>query len=219
MDKAKLDTLYYLLREVSNEASSQQSSELADVVYRLAGHLLAGTNYLGLVRYSRYYGEQFLLQPTYEAICKKDWSPTRFVEFGAALGWLCRGLASKFKIKDVLTIDKRAWTAIDLVADLETAQGIKSVQEVMKDGDVIVAADLLHCLKNPREVMLNFLKWPIVALEYCSADTDYMESYTTQIARYGADPIMPETFGEMFPGRRVDAVDLEPYILLLVDGP
>lgn len=219
MDKAKLDTLYYLLREVSNEASIQQSPELADAVYRLAGHLLAGTNYLGLVRYSRYYGEQFLLQPTYEAIHRKNWGPTRFVEFGAALGWLCRGLAVKFGIKDVFTVDKRAWTAIDLIADLETVHGIKCVQEIMKDGDVIVMSDFLHCIDNVQELLQSFSKYPIAALEYVPTNQLYRINYIEQLKRYGGSPmesgVLINILGNL--GRKIDVEDLDSYILILID--
>ncbi|KKL10624.1 hypothetical protein LCGC14_2553950, partial [marine sediment metagenome] len=109
MDKEQLDELYYLLREVSNEGNKQQSTEITDAIYGLAGHLLAGKDYLRLIQFSKYYGEKFLLQPTYEAILEKKWTPMRFVEFGAGLGWLSRGLATRYKNKEILTVDKRPW--------------------------------------------------------------------------------------------------------------
>ncbi|GAI25447.1 unnamed protein product, partial [marine sediment metagenome] len=104
-----------------------------------------------------------------------------------------------------------------LVADLETDQGMAKVLSAMKDGDLIVAADLLHCLDDPKDVMLHFSKWPMAILEYCPANKKYAGSYSTQIERYGATPIAPESFMDMFPGRKVDIVDMDPYILLLVE--
>lgn len=219
MNKEQLDTLYYLLREVSNEGDRQTSTEITDAVYGLAGHLLAGRDYLRLIQYSRYYGERFLLQPTYEAIQKHDWKPTRIVEFGAGLGWLCRGLASKFGIADTLTVDKRPWGGTDILADLEMGSGIRVVDEQLKDGDIIVMTDFLHCIENPEGIMMAFSGYPMVILEYLPIDLHWAENYREQIKRYGGNPIKPEVLTEMLAdlSRKTEVKDLDPYILILID--
>lgn len=219
MNKEQLDDLYYLLREVSNEGNRQQSTEITDAVYGLAGHLLAGRDYLRLIQYSRYYGEKFLLQPTYEAILEKDWKPTRFADLGAGLGWLSRGLASKFRVKDVLTVDKRPWMAIDILADLELGSGLLKVGEQLKDGDVIVASDFLHCIDNPEGILKAFPEYPMAILEYMPTNKLWATNYREQIKRYGGDPIEPAALTGMLAGthRKTDVKDLEPYILILID--
>lgn len=220
MDKEQIDELYYLLREVSNEGDRRTSTEITDAIYGLAGHLLAGKDYLRLVQYSRYYGEKFLLQPTYEAILEKGWEPTRFVELGAGLGWLCRGLATKFKIKDVLAVDKRPWIAIDILTDLETSDGIIAVYDQLGDGDVIVMSDFLHCIRNPEDILRAYPKYPMAILEYMPADKRYADNYREQLVRYGGNIIHPESLTEMLTGlgRKTDIKELEPYILILIDA-
>ncbi|GAH60696.1 unnamed protein product, partial [marine sediment metagenome] len=117
-----------------------------------------------------------------------------------------------------LFVDKRMWALTDLIADLETDQGLEEILTVMKDSDLIVMADLLHCLDDPKGIMSQFSKWPMAILEYCPTNMDYASSYSTQIKRYGAASIEPESFAGMFPGRKVDIIDMDPYILLLVGG-
>lgn len=232
MNKEQVDQLYHLLRVASNITGEATMAiegkpmsiktgltphEQVSVLYGLCRHLLAGGDYSALVRFSQYYGLSYLLGPTYESIRQKEWEFTRVVELGAGLGWLGRGLASKFGFLPPLFVDKRPWVLIDVVADLETESGREDVLRRLRADDLIIAADFLHCLGNPEEVMKYFSGWPAAILEYSPADIECAESYSIQIGRYGASSIMPETFREMFPGRKVDIVDLDPYILLLVD--
>ena len=219
MYKEQLDELYYLLREVFNEGNRQQTTEITDVVYGLAGHLLAGKDYLRLIQYSRYYGEKHLLQPTYEAILEKGWNPQRFVDLGAGLGWLSRGLASRFRIKDVLTVDKRPWMAIDVLADLELGSGLKKVGDQLKDGDVIVASDFLHCIEDPENILRAYPAYPMAILEYMPANKLWATNYREQIKRYGGNPIEPEALTGMLTStpRKTDVEDLDPYLLILID--
>jgi len=220
VNKEQMDKLYYLLREVSNEGHRQQSTEITDAVYGLAQHLLAGRDYLRLIQYSRYYGEKFLLKPTFEAILGKEWVPSRFVEFGAGLGWLCRGLASRFKIPFTLTVDKRPWIAIDVLADLETIAGINDVYTQLEKTDIIVMSDFLHCVANPSLILEKFSRWPIAILEYAPTDYDWDENYTEQLKRYGGNPLCPEEIADLYEGthRHTDIIDLDPYILVLIDA-
>jgi len=213
MNKEQIDELYHLLRVASNSDDQDERSTL----FGISKHLLAGGDYLSLVQFSRYYGERFLLGPTRDAILKTDWHTDRVVEFGAGLGWLGRGLAAQLGFRPCLFVDKRQWTMIDVIADLETEQGIQKVLSTMKDGDLIVMSDLLHCLEDPKAIMSHFSDWPTAILEYCPIDADRLESYITQIERYGANPLLPTDLVGVFPNRKVDAVDLDPYVLLLVD--
>lgn len=224
MERQDFDTLYHLLRCVCNEGDTLQSTEVTDAVYGLASHLLAGRDYLKLIQYSRYYGERFLLQPVYEAIRVKGWQPTRFVEFGGGLGWLSRGLAHRFllpgELHNILVVDKRRWSLIDLLADLETTQGIKEVQQAMQDSDIIVMSDFLHCVVNPVEILTAFRDYPIAILEYAPiAHESWAHSYETQLVRYGGELFDRGRLTDIVRGlgRENTVIDLEPYVLVLID--
>lgn len=219
MNKPQIDELYHLLRVASNESKSDiRYFSTQHLIYGLARHLLAGGDYLSLIQYSSWYGQEFLVGPTCEAIKGTGWKTGRIVEFGAGLSWLGRALASKLGFLPTLFIDKRQWVLIDIVADLETEQGLNKVLSATKEGDLIVAADLLHCLDDPKSIMSHFSTWPMAILEYCPRKKECADSYSTQIKRYGATPIEPGNFAGMFSGRKVDIVDMDPYILLLVEA-
>lgn len=219
MKKEQLDELYHLLRVISNEAAEADDRDQNDAIVWLTRHLLEGGYYLGLIKYAAFYGERFLLQPTYEAIRERGWEFDRIVEFGAGLGWLCRGLASRFRIADVLTVDKRPWGAISISADLETQDGIKEVWAELREGDLIVTSDFLHCVNNPANILKEFSSWPMAILEYMPTNEDYTSSYTTQLGRYGGNPIQSGELGSMLHrvGRKTDIQDLDPYVLILID--
>lgn len=220
MKKEQLDELYHLLRVATNTGYAQQSTEITDAICGLAGHLLAGRDYLRLIQYSRYYGEKYLLDPTYEAIRARGWQPKRFVDLGAGLGWLGRGLAVRFKIAEVLTIDKRPWVTIDVVADLELGSGLRIVNEQLKEGDILVMSDLLHCVENPEGILKAFAGYSMAILEYMPADKAYAASYRKQIKRYGGNPLQAgELIVEILSrlGRKTDVIDLDPYVLILID--
>ncbi len=224
MNKDQIDELYHLLRLASNMKGTGLVKtglfvhEEVNTIYGIAKHLLAGGDYPALVRFSMYYGERFLLTRVCDELTRAGWKPSRIVELGAGLGWLGRGLATHFGLIPCLYVDKRPWTLIDITADLETKKGIEDVLAVLKDGDLVVMADLLHCLDDPKGIMSHFSKWPMAILEYCPTNMEYVDSYSTQIERYGATPIDSRTFESMFRGRKTDIVDLDPYILLLVEA-
>lgn len=223
MEKQELDRFYHLLRVASNDLAldTDESKEQRTALLGIIGHVLQGSDYLGLVQYSAYYGEQFLVRPTYDAMVHKGWKPTRIVDLGAGLGWLSRGLRLLYGagVTSTLTVDKRPWGTIDLLANLETASGIQQVLSVLRDKDVIVMSDLLHCLNNPEEILFTFSKWPMAILEYCPANQEYAQSYCFQLQRYGA-VFLPQLYLIQMlhgVGRPVETVNLEPYILTLID--
>lgn len=228
MNKQEIDQLYHLLRQASNISEDRKINtktclmpqEQINVIYGLCRHLLAGGDYSALVQFSQFYGESYLLGPTFREIKYKfgpTWQPRRVVEFGAGLGWLGRGLAAKFGMLPLLLVDKRPWPLINLVADLESQEDKEVVLHEMKEGDLIVACDFLHCLEDPYEVMAGFDKWPIAVLEYRPADVSYLESYSEQISRYGASPVTTAFVESTFPGRKRHLADIDPYALALID--
>lgn len=214
MKKEQVDELYHLLRVASNDP------DWSTVVRGLANHLLAGGDYLGLIQYSRLYGESFLLDEFADAVKNAGWKPSRIVEFGAGLGWLGRGVAARFGYLPCLFIDKRPWPMIDIMADLETENGRSWALGEMREGDLVVASDFIHCVNDSKKVLEPFSKWPMAILEYCPTSDEYRASYSVQIHRYGAIPAVLDTamIEGIFPDRKIDIVEMDPYILLLVEG-
>lgn len=225
MQRKEIDQLYHLLRVTSNLSGehtidtkcSLTPQEKIDVIYGLCRHLLAGGDYMALIKFSQLYGESFLIDPTFNAIKKVGWQFGRIVDFGAGLGWLGRGLSAKFGMTPVLFVDKRPWPLINLVADLETPEGREKVLNEMREDDMIVACDFLHCLDDPEEVMSDFSEWPTVILEYCPSNPEYLDSYSAQIERYGASPILKLYLSTTFSGRVMAAFSVDPYTLTLVE--
>lgn len=226
MEKKEIDQLYHLLRRLSNIEDEKDSrgkatltnQEQIHTYYGLCRHLLAGGDYQALVQYSQMYGEMFLIEPAYKAIRRANWKPTRIVELGAGLGWLSRGLSAKFGLMPYLLVDKRPWPLTSIVADIETQKGVSEVLRNLKGGDIIVVCDVLHCLDDPYEVMANFSGWPTLVLEYMPEDDNFRESYSTQIMRYGANPLLRiDDFDRIFPCRAHTISDANPYVMLLIE--
>lgn len=226
MKQQEMDQLYHLLRQVSNISEDQKINtktcltpqEQINVIYGLCRHLLAGGDYIGLVQFSQFYGLSYLLEPTFQLIKNIGWQPKRIVDFGAGLGWLGRGLAAKFGMLPTLLIDKRPWSLIDLVADLETEEGRLEVLHQLREGDLIVACDLLHCLEDPQEVMADFSAWPTAILEYHPASGEFKKSYSSQIHRYGACPLTSiMELKDVFPDKFSHTTLINPYVLMLLD--
>lgn len=214
MNKAQYDQLYHLLREASNTCDSYELVGIKGLV----DHLFGGGDYLRLIQYSELYGEKFLVEPTYNHLVHFGMKPKRIVEFGAGLGWLSRGLAVKFGIADTLTVDKRPWCGIDIHASLESIEGISTVRRQLKDGDLIVMADFLHCVSNPLGILRVFDRFPMAALEYLSGWPDYYRSFVDQVKRYGVAPLDIGQLTSMFntiPTSKVDIVSINPYILVM----
>lgn len=214
MEREQLDQLYHLLRVSSNS----ENIEEIGVVKGLVSHLLGGLDYLALVRFSSYYGERFLLEPTFAAMEGAGFKPNRIVEFGAGLGWLGRGLSAKFGLLPTLFIDKRPWTLTDIIADLEDAEDREIVRCQLKKGDLIVMSDFIHCVDCPRVIMEEFSKWPMVILEFMAKDHNVEYSYLTQLERYGATALTREDMSTLVGGWDAKVIDIEPYMLWLLPG-
>jgi len=225
LKKQEIDQLYHLLRQASNISEDYRINtkacltpqEQINVIYGLCRHLLAGGDYSALVQYSQFYGLSYLLEPTFQAIKSIGWQPKRIVDFGAGLGWLGRGLAAKFGLLPTLFVDKRPWSLINLVADLETQEGIDAVLNELSDGDLIVSCDLLHCLEDPQQEMADFSGWPMAMLEYYPTNQEFKKSYSLQIHRYGACSLTYPELKDVFPDRVSRTIPIDPYILMLVD--
>lgn len=224
MEKYELDLLYHHLRVASNDADHQDTgagltpAEVGDRIFGLCRHLLAGGDYDALVRFNEYYGTKFLLPQVVTAIQNSGWKFDRVVELGAGLGWLGRGLAAETGFKPALFIDKRPWVLIDIVTDLESAAGLDRVLGRLKPRDLIIMADLLHCLEEPRRLIDQLAGWKLVILEYCPSSPRLRQSFTCQIARYGAKALSADDLDYITSkgGRLVGG--LEPYVLFLVEA-
>lgn len=190
----------------------------------LSRHLLAGGDYSALIKYSQYYGTRFLIEPAYKHIVSHLYrrseihKPKRIVELGAGLGWLGRGLAGKFGLLPTLFIDKRPWTFINIVADLETEKGKSLVLSSLQEDDLIVMSDFLHCVDADSldDILIMLAPWNKAILEYYPRNNpEWMDSYIEQITRYGADIFIPDSIEMIFRG--VNIIDISPYILMLVE--
>lgn len=218
MTREQFDELYHLLRVASNEAAESKDQELSSTIIGITKHLLEGGDYLRLIQYSAYYGRNFLLEPTYLAMKEAGWEPTRIVEFGAGLGWLGHGLANKFGLLPNLFVDKRHWVLIDIVADLETEQGLKTVSAALRPGDFIVMSDFLHCIEEPEQLLQRFVDYPIAVLEYGTEGRLYENSFNVQLERYGVKPIPYGMLKGMLLSARtnVQLSGIGPYTLALL---
>lgn len=187
MDKDFIDRLYHELRLLCISGDPNESTAVLGITTHLTK---PGGDYPGLLQFLAYYGSRFLLEHAYRAVCMHLEKPERIVEFGAGLAWLGRGLSNRFGVPS-LHIDKRQTPFIDLIADLEAEQGRKLVLSAMKDGDLIVMSELLHCLDDPREVLASFSRWPMLIIEFRGHDVrEYANSYVDQIAKFGCKPVV-----------------------------
>ncbi len=185
MKREEIDQLYHQLRRVCTESDGLEKNAL----HGLASHLLSHKgDYTGLLSFLDYYGAEYVLPDIkkllMQAASKTGFDFMRVVELGAGFGWLGRGLSTAFSVPALLC-DGRQWTGIDVVADIESTNGIKRILDELLPGDLIVMADVLHCLDNPAHVLSHFCKYPMLIVEYRHINQDYMDSYNAQIAKFG----------------------------------
>ena len=212
MNKVELDELYHNLRELCVTEDTQQKEAVLGITAHLTN---PGGDYIGLLRFLSYYGENYILPRVLSALRSARIHMERVVEFGAGFGWLGRGISNANNGMPVVFIDKRQYVFTDIVADLETVQGRDRVLEQMKDGDLMVMSEFLHCVDNPEKVLRPFAKWPMLVVEYSSLSSFYMKSYNEQIKRY--DCILVPDFRKVFPGRKLSRYDADPYAILIAE--
>lgn len=180
LTKREWDLLYHLLRRASMDPYSKP------IALGLAQHLLSGPDYPSLLNYSSYYGSRYLLPRLISLLRRFRVSPRRIVELGAGRAWLGRGLSEEFGVP-LVTVDKRREFSPTLVLDLESQGGLEELSRVLKDQDLIVMADFLHCLDSSWEDLFRLLSpYSSLVLEYLIGGT-YGESFKRQIEAYGGN--------------------------------
>jgi len=209
------DELYHLLRLISNIGDPEETGAVNDLI----SHILGGGDYWGLINYSAYYGHRFIAADAVKAIKETGWDFSRIVELGAGLGWFGAEISARYAMLPVVTVDKRTWPSVTMVADLETEVGLEMLASELRPTDLIVMCDFLHCIDDPQELLVRLNTWPLAILEYYPEKSSRRLSYSIQIARYGATPLSSVDFsGMLFPeGREVKRVHIEPYELMLVE--
>ena len=189
MNKSQLDDYYHLLRELCISDDIVQKEAVAGITSHLTG---TGGDYNGLLRFSSFYITKYILSGAIELI-GKSLGPklefSRVVELGAGFCALGRGIAEACGHLPALFVDKRHWTLIDIVADIETKNGVKRVLDEMRNGDFVVMSELLHCLDDPKKTLEPFREWPMLVVEYKPLRDDYKLSYNTQIKKFGCQPV------------------------------
>ena len=213
MNRTDIDNLYHLLRELNVEGDQREKAAIFGITSHLTGK---HGDYSGLLRFLAYYGEEYLVEHAHTAIKSARFDVKRIVELGAGYGWLSRGLNLLMfgaAFKNVLTIDKRQWPMIDIVADIESKNGLHRVLDELHPGDLIVMSEFLHCLDNPKETLLPFRRFPMIIVEYSTTGL-YMESYNAQIAKFGCTSI--PSIENVFPNQRCEQWVVSPYTITAV---
>jgi len=213
MNKEELDQLYHNLRELCITEDVFQKEAVAGITNHLTQ---PQGDYQGLLRFLSYYGENYTLPSVIKLLTSSGHllKFSRIVELGAGFAWLGRGISNAYNLLPVVFVDKRQWIFTSVVADIETKNGIKRVLDEMKEGDLLVMSELLHCLDNPKEALQPFTRWPMMVIEYMPSDPSYKESYNAQIKKFNCKPIVD--IRDVFPGAKIIAEKADPYIMWLV---
>lgn len=222
-DKHTLDVLYHMLRVVRTN-TGLDSTEL-EAVAGISSHILSKQgDYTGLMRFLNYYGTRFTAPEATEIIRSNKFrldefekeNIDRIVDIGSGSGWLSIFMANNLELKN-LRIDKRQWTGIDIVADVETTNGIKRVLDVLTPHDLIIMSEFLHCVEKPVQIVEQFERWPILIIEYMPTVEAWEDSYTKQIKLMGAEAMTMRRIGNIIDGRKVfyDGHTDTHYFLLL----
>ena len=216
MDKEFIDELYHQLRVLYLEDDVEQKEAIRGIVSHLTNPDSSQGDYTGLLKFSSWYGTTFLLPKVRKIIDSNLIKADRIVELGAGLSWLGRGLGSAYNVP-TLFIDKRQWVFTDIVADIESTNGVKRVLDELKPGDLIVMSELLHCLDRPEKVMERFKHWPMIVIEYLPSSIgpqDYAESYKRQISCFGCKPV--ESLRKIFHWQNIIEYNVFPYTIAYV---
>ena len=214
MDRNEVDQLYHHLRTLRLQGSYEQKQAVRGITLHLTSE--AG-DYPELLTFLDYYGRVYLLPKVVKALQthKNFFQFDHIVEIGAGTGWLGRGLTTILELESLaVLVDKRQFTLIDIVADVETPQGQARVCDELRPNDLIVMSEALHCFSNPRNVIKRFESWPMVVIEYSPINISYKTSYEKQLSLYGASPI--SDCRSLFPNSIVQPVPDDTHCILLV---
>jgi len=195
MDRKQIDDLYHQLRQICVDGNVAEKA----AVDGLASHLTGPRgDYRGLLMFLTYYGERFLMPKITEAVKAANLEFDRIVDLGCGFGWLGRTLAIHLGDPPTLFVDKRQWVLVDIVADIESKNGILRVMDELKPKDLIVMGELVHCLRDPVQLLTPIMsKWPCVIIEYSPDEgSAYADSYNKQIAMFGCKPVNMTEFLE-----------------------
>lgn len=213
MNRNQLSELYHNLRELCVTGDVPQK----EAIMGITAHLTQPQgDYVGLLRFLSYYGERYISEEVVKLLHynKHLFEFSRIVELGAGFGWLGRGISNAYGQMPVRFVDKRQWVFTDIVADIETKNGVKRVLDELKEGDLIVMSELIHCLDNQEETLRPFTKWPILVVEYWSTNPDYQESYDAQIKKFDCKPMLG--IRDVFPRAKIVTGVVDPYVIWLV---
>lgn len=187
MNKKETDELYHQLRLLCVDGSITEKAAIGGITNHLTK---PPGDYLGLLIFLAYYGEQFLLPEVSKALKASGIKFNRVVDLGCGTGWLGRGLAREMGDLPTLFVDKRQWTMVDVVADIESKNGVQRVTDELRSGDLIAMGELIHCLRDPIGTLGPIMQeYPAVIVEYNPVEgSSYADSYNRQIAMFGCKP-------------------------------
>jgi len=213
MNKEQTDQLYHQLRAICADGNVAEKAAIGG----LASHLTSPNgDYRGLLIFLTYYGERFLTAKISEVIKSAELEFDRIVDLGCGFGWLGRMLAINLGDPPTLFIDKRQWVLVDVVADIESKNGILRVMDELHPKDLIVMGELLHCLRDPEKVLKPIMsRWPCVIVEYSPDEgSEYADSYNRQIATFGCKSVNMVEFLDAV-GVTYTVVDTPPHIIVV----
>lgn len=193
MNESQLSLMYHNLRELSVTDDVRQKEAIRGLVSHLATDK---GDYDGLLTFLDYFGETLLSPGVINFIQslkeRRGLKFSRVVELGAGYGWLGRALSNHYKIP-VISIDKRQHIGVDIVADIESLNGRERVIGELKEGDIIVMSELIHCLDDAVETLAPFTGYPVLIVEYNSTRRGFQGSYEKQISKFNCKPVDSRT--------------------------
>ena len=179
MNEESIDQLYSNLRYLSYTEEPEWKKAISD----LTNYLLGDGHYESLVNFESQYGKYFLLPHFINIACRMEASIRRVVDLGCGLGWLGDGLHKALDLElPPLLVDKRPWTKDCFIFDLEQEDLCKLFDEYIKEDDLIVCSELIHCLDNVSKLRLidTIKNYSFIICEFGCSDRRLAETYDHQ---------------------------------------